>query len=504
MKTLIWIRGKDLRLTDHPALAQANPGDIAVFVVDPYFFAPENAKNMPHRIQFLIDSLHALADAMHAAGGKLWAIPGRSTHVIPELAQACRVDRVIALRWVEPIGRRRDHIVQERLNVPFELLEGETLHPPGTVRTGGGTPYSVFSPFARTLRRQLTIDTPHPVPTILPSGDVPERFVGALPTLDDVGLRRNSSILRGGEAAAHERLRVFVDNKNQRYKDHRNRMDLDGTSRLSADIKFGVLSPRTVWLAVQNSSWTEADKDAYLNELIWREFNYSTLWDRPDILDNPFKAKWAGFPWRNDPDHWHAWVTGTTGYPVVDAAARQLLATGFVHNRARMITASFLTKHLQIDYRRGEAHYLKWLTDGDWAQNNMGWQWAAGSGADAQPWFRIFTPILQGRKFDPDGSYVRKWIPELAPVETKYIHSPWTAPSLALQWSGIRLGETYPLPIVDHATARQDYLTVAKRYMDQPSATNEMKYGHSRGGRNADRTSADAPLRDPRVERKCG
>ena len=279
-----------------------------------------------------------MADAMHAAGGKLWAIPGRSAHVIPELARACRVDRVTAQRWVEPVGRRRDRIVQERLDVPLELLEGETLHPPGRMRTGGGTPYSVFSPFARALRRNLDVGVPHPAPITFPSGTVPERFVGALPTLDDVGLRRNPSILRGGEHAAQERLRAFVDNKNQQYNDHRNRMDLAGTSRLSADIKFGVLSPRTVWLAVDKSDWADSDKNAYLNELIWREFNYSTLWDRPDILENPFKAKWADFPWRNDPDHWHAWVTGTTGYPVVDAAARQLLATGFVHNRARMIT----------------------------------------------------------------------------------------------------------------------------------------------------------------------
>ena len=470
MKTLIWIRGKDLRIADHAALSQAKPDDIAVFVVDPYFFAPERAREIPHRMQFLIDSLHALAETMAAARGKLWVVHGRSTRVIPALAKETRVDRVTALRWSEPIGRRRDRIINDRLNVPFELLDGETLHHPGTLRTGAGTPYSVFSPFARAFRAKFDLGRPYPTPTTLPNGPIPEHFIGKLPTLADLGLERNPRILKGGEAEASDRLHAFVNKQNQRYGDHRNRMDLEGTSRLSADIKFGVLSPRTVWLAVERSAWADTHKHAYLNELVWREFNYSTLWDRPDILTEPFKSKWADFPWQNHPQHWYAWTTGTTGYPVVDAAARQLLATGFVHNRARMISASFLTKHLQTDYRLGEAHYLKWLTDGDWAQNNMGWQWAAGCGADAQPWFRIFNPILQGRKFDPDGSYVRRWIPELASLDTKYIHSPWEAPPMALQWSGIRLGETYPLPVVDHATARQSFLDVAKNYMDQAAS----------------------------------
>jgi len=470
MKTLIWIRGKDLRTRDHAALSQTQPGDIAVFVVDPYFFSPAKAQAMPHRIQFLLDSLHELAAEIKQLGGTLWAVHGRATQVIPELAAACKVDRVTALQWTEPFGRRRDQMVTQALNVPFELLEGETLHPPGTMRTGGGKPYSVFTPFARTLRPSLNIQTEHPLPKVAPDGAIPEQFVGQIPQLEDLGLQRNPSVLTGGESAAQLRLHHFVTGAAQHYAEQRNRMDLAGTSRLSADLKFGVLSPKTVWLAVQGSVWDDQQKNTFLNELIWREFNYSTLWDNPNILKEPFKAKWTHFPWTNTASHWDAWRAGTTGYPIVDAAARQLLATGFVHNRARMIAASFLTKHLQVDYRWGEAHYLKWLTDGDWAQNNMGWQWAAGCGADAQPWFRIFNPVLQGKKFDPDGSYVRRWVPELASVETRYIHAPWTSPSLSLEWAGVRLGETYPTPIVDHATAREGYLTKAKLHMsvDQP------------------------------------
>ena len=468
MKTLIWIRGKDLRLHDHEALSSAAPGDIAVFVVDPFFFDPAKARELPHRMQFMLDSLHALTEAFRVEGGTLWAVHGRSTDVIPELAKSCGVDRVIASRWTEPFGRRRDDIVRDRLDVPLVLVGGETLHPPGTMRTGAGKPYSVFSPFARSLRQTLAIEPSLPPPNALPSGTIPEHLVGHIPTLEELGLCRNPCLLSGGEQAARLRLQTFVGHAGSNYSDHRNRMDLDGTSRLSADIKFGLLTPRTVWNAVEQSAWPEDDKHAYLNELIWREFNYSTLWDNPSILKQPFKPKWAEFPWRNDVPQWEAWVTGKTGYPIVDAAARQLLATGFVHNRARMIAASFLTKHLQISYQWGEAHYMKWLTDGDWAQNNMGWQWAAGSGADAQPWFRIFNPILQGRKFDPDGSYVRKWIPELASVETKFIHSPWESPPLALEWAGVRLGETYPSPIVDHATARNDFLAKAKAFMNNP------------------------------------
>jgi deoxyribodipyrimidine photo-lyase len=242
-------------------------------------------------------------------------------------------------------------------------------------------------------------------------------------------------------------------------------MDLDGTSRLSADLKFGTLSPRTVWHAVERAL-RELSPDAlrvYQNELLWREFAHSTLFDRPTLLKLPFRAEWQGFPWRDDEPGWQAWAQGRTGYPVVDAAARQLLATGFVHNRARMIAASFLAKHLLIDFRRGERHYFELLTDGDWANNDAGWQWSAGCGCDAQPWFRIFNPVTQGQKFDPDGAYVRAWVPELARLPAKHIHAPWLAPKEVLAGAG--LGANYPPPVVEHAAARQRFLATAKQHL---------------------------------------
>ena len=242
-------------------------------------------------------------------------------------------------------------------------------------------------------------------------------------------------------------------------------MDQQGTSRLSADLKFGTLSIRTVWNRLLADQLQGPGVRGYLNQLLWREFVHSTLWDRPELLEEPYRPAFQGFPWREDESAWSAWVSGTTGYPVVDASARQLLGEGFVHNRARMISASFLTKHLLIDYRQGEAHYLKYLVDGDWAQNNAGWQWSAGCGCDGQPYFRVFNPFTQGEKFDPHGDYVRRWVPELAHMPARYIHRPWDAPENVLVDAGVRLGANYPKPIVDHKFARERYLELAKGHL---------------------------------------
>lgn len=468
MRTLVWFRGKDLRIADHAPLRDAaDAGEvIPLFVLDPYFFAPARARELPRRIQFLLDSLRALEANLADRGSRLVVVSGKSVEVVPRLARKWKVDRVVAHRWVEPVGRERDRRVHEALGVPFELYQGETLLPPGVLRTGEGNPYSVFTAFARAFAVSAVIGKPLGAPKSLPP--LPrnlEAKTTEIPTCEELGIPRTAEALVGGERAARERLRRFLKGPAREYHERRDRLDLPGTSRLSADLKFGTISVRQVWTEVEKALGWTMGAQSFLNELVWREFTHSTLWDRPDLLEQPFRRQFIGFPWEYDHSLWEAWVEGKTGYPVVDASARQLLGDGFVHNRARMISASFLTKHLLIDYRRGEAHYMKYLTDGDWAQNNAGWQWSAGCGCDAQPYFRIFNPVTQGERFDPEGNYVRRWVPELARMPAQTIHRPWEASESVLRAAGVRLDEGYPRPVVDHRFARERFLSLAARHL---------------------------------------
>jgi deoxyribodipyrimidine photo-lyase len=470
LRTLVWFRGKDLRIADHaPLMKAARDGEvIPLFVLDEYFFAPAAARRTPFRIQFLLDSLRSLAANLEHLGSRLILVGGSSVEQVPRLAQLWQVDRVVAQSWVAPVGRARDRAVAKRLEVPLELFDTETLCPPGKLRTGAREPFSVFSAFARAFAREIEVDQPLTPPRSLPPlpDDVRTRSV-PLPTLESLGLTHNPRVQEGGERAARGRLDRWLKGDAKDYDELRNQMALTGTSRLSADLKFGTLSVRAVWHAVSRRL-ADLSPDAlrmYQNELLWREFAHSTLFDRPKLLEETFRPEWQQFPWREDEAGWRSWVDGTTGYPVVDAAARELLATGFVHNRARMIAASFLAKHLLIDFRRGESHYFHLLTDGDWASNDAGWQWSAGCGCDAQPWFRIFNPVTQGEKFDAEGEYVRAWVPELAGMPAKYIHAPWTAPEDVLRSAGVSLGSTYPRPIVEHVFARNRFLAVAKAHL---------------------------------------
>ncbi len=480
MRTLVWFRGKDLRIGDHAPLADAlaRAEVVPLFVLDPVFFAPERARELPHRMQFLLDSLRELSDTVASLGSRLLVVQGRSVDVVPRLAALWNVDRVVAHRWVEPFARERDARIARALGAPFVLFEGETLVPPETVRTSAGRPFSVFTPFARALATTASPGIPLAAPTSLPPipSDIRADCV-AIPTCESLGIARNERLPAGGERAAAERLRSFIDARLANYATQRDVLARTGTSRLSQDLKFGTISIRTVWHAIARMRGPGAD--SFRNELVWREFAHSTLWDRPDLLERPFRVEFEDFPWRFDEASWRAWVDGTTGYPVVDAAARQLLAEGYVHNRARMIAASFLTKHLLIDYRLGEAHYMKYLVDGDWAQNNFGWQWSAGCGCDAQAYFRVFNPILQGEKFDADGAYVRRWVPELATMPSSWIHRPWQAPAPVLASAGVSLGGTYPRPIVDHATARAMFLDAAKSHLDDRRSHPPKKRGAS-------------------------
>jgi deoxyribodipyrimidine photo-lyase len=269
-----------------------------------------------------------------------------------------------------------------------------------------------------------------------------------------------------GEAGAHARLDAFLDGALLDYATSRDHpADPDGTSRLSPHLHWGELSPRQVWHRtnawVGNGVMREA-ADKFLSEIGWREFGYHVLWHFPETPTEPLKSKYAAFPWRATPTYLAAWQRGRTGYPIVDAGMRQLWALGWMHNRVRMIVASFLTKDLLVPWQEGARWFWDTLCDGDLASNTLNWQWAAGCGADAQPFFRIFNPVSQGRKHDPDGAYVRRWVPELADLPATWIHRPWEAPKDVLEEAGVVLGETYPAPIVDHAERRQKALAALK------------------------------------------
>ncbi|HVU00590.1 MAG TPA: deoxyribodipyrimidine photo-lyase [Polyangiaceae bacterium] len=464
MKTLVWFRGKDLRVGDQPALSAARKDALVVpfFVLSPKVVSTERAARSPHRTRFLLDSVGALAKNLERRSSRLVLGRGAETDAVLSAASRFGVDRVVTLRRVEPFAREQDRVLRAALGERYETLEGETLLPPDALRTGSGTPYTVFTPFARAFRaREHEVGEPLPAPTSLPP--VPRELESAeLPTPGSLGLPEASSTLPGGERAARTRLARFIETRARDYADARDRLDRDGTSRLSQDLAFGTVSITTVYRAARLAAAVpDRARSAFTNELLWREFTHATLHARPELVREPFRAEFRDFPWEADEKGFEAWRQGMTGYPVVDAAQRELLADGFVPNRARMITVSFLSKHLLVDYRRGEAHYLDLLTDADVAQNNAGFQWSAGTGADAEPYFRVFNPTLQGEKFDPEGSYVKRWVPELADLPKRFIHRPWEAPEPVLRDARVTLGKTYPRPIVDHAEARTRFLALA-------------------------------------------
>jgi deoxyribodipyrimidine photo-lyase len=460
MRTALWWLRRDLRLTDNQALsATLAHADrvIPVFVLDPTLL--DSPYVGPKRVAFLLGGLRRLDEDLRARGSRLILRRGDSRDELTAVLAECGAEAIFTEEDFTPYARQRDGGVAERL--PLHRIGGRIVHLPGTVLKADGTPYTVFTPFSR---RWKTLPPPQasailPAPDRLPTP--PE--VSSLPIPEEPALPQ-AVPFPPGEAEAQRRLRAFVEGDDPpiyKYADKRNRLDVDGTSRLSPYLHLGMLSTRQAVVAALEAIAAAPDAEAskgaetWLNELIWREFYVHILYHFPHVLQQSFRTNLRAIPWENDGEAFAAWCEGQTGYPVVDAAMRQLAETGWMHNRARMIVASFLVKDLLIDWRWGEHYFMQQLVDGDSASNNGGWQWTAGTGTDAAPYFRIFNPVLQGKKHDPQGAYVRRWVPALAQVPDRFIHQPWKIPSDVQQKAGCIIGQDYPAPIVDHAWARE-------------------------------------------------
>jgi deoxyribodipyrimidine photo-lyase len=446
MPALVWFR-RDLRLGDNPAWSAATLADeqvTALFVVDPGLWD----RVAPRRRAMLAGHLAALDRTLVDLGGRLRVERGDPAEVVPRVAGEIGSGEVHANADVTPFASRRDDAVAKAIAV--EWHHGSLVHPPGSVVTKEGRTYTVFTPFHRAWSERPVDPTPAPGAARVaahPGTGVPD--AGPPP-------------LEPGETAALDRLDGFLD-RVDRYPAERNRPDLDTTSRLSIDLKWGTVGPRTVLEQVGEA--TEG-RSAFVRQLAWRDFYAHVMAAMPHTVDRAMKPAYDRVSWVDDPEGFEAWKAGRTGYPIVDAGMRQLAAEGWMHNRVRMITASFLVKDLLVDWRLGERHFRRHLLDGDVSQNVGNWQWTTGSGADAAPYFRVFNPVGQSKKFDPDGDYVRRWVPELAAVVSPAIHAPWEAPPLELAEAGVVLGDSYPWPIVDHAEARERALAAYRSALE--------------------------------------
>jgi deoxyribodipyrimidine photo-lyase len=436
MGAIWWIR-RDLRLEDNKTLQRAleNPPVLPVFILDPRLIssAPDR------REKFLYQNLHALQSDLRSRGSDLIIRYGKPVEVLQALVEETGADEIIAEEDFTPYARLRSVLVGGCL--PLKLVQGQLgLHPLAALKENG-EPYQVYTPFKKNW---IALRTEIP---LLPAPKT-------IPTLQDI---RSEEIPQGeedplfppGEEAARIRLQSFLAGPVKDYHQERDRMDLDGTSRLSPYFHFGVLGLRTGYhfaLEGLRSGVKNKGLQTWMNELIWREFYIHILFHFPEARTQNYRPAYDALQWRNDKEEFEAWKAGRTGYPIVDAGMRQLRETGWMHNRARMITASFLVKHLLIDWRWGERWFSQCLLDGDLAANNGGWQWVAGTGTDAAPYFRIFNPILQSKKFDPDGAYIKTWVPELRDLASPRIHTPWE--------SGDK-PDAYPDPLVEHGQARE-------------------------------------------------
>ncbi len=465
--TIVWFR-QDLRLEDNFALAAARLKGGAILPV--YIWDETGEGAWPPGAAsrwWLHHSLQRLDESLRGRGSRLVLARGKTAEVLAALIAQSRATAVYWNRRYEPAAIARDKKLKAGLvaaGVEAKSFNSALLFEPHVVQNKSGQPFQVFTPFWR-FCQALPVEEP----VRLPAGHLPaiDRWPASLELAELELLPRVNwgaglmTAWQPGENAAMQRLKRFIAGALKDYAEQRNRPDTAGTSILSPSLHFGEIGPRQIWAAVR-----ELSKDSgvfpvnrgagvFLTELGWREFACHLLFHFPRTPAEPLRREFAAFPWRKDATQLQAWQQGRTGYPIVDAGMRQLWQTGWMHNRVRMIVASFLVKHLRLSWQEGAAWFWDTLVDADLASNTLGWQWSAGCGAEAAPYFRIFNPILQGGKFDSSGSYVRRWMPELAGLPAEFVHQPWAAPAGILAAAGLRLGKNYPQPMVDHGEARK-------------------------------------------------
>ncbi|SHL69674.1 cryptochrome/photolyase family protein [Roseibium suaedae] len=461
MTTLVWFR-QDLRLADNPALCEA----------------AAKGKVLP---LFILEDAKAVGDTHPLTGASHWwlhhslaalkkALPGLVLRkgdprlILPHLVEEMGLEAVYWNRCYEPHAIARDSDIKADLKakgIEVRSFKAALLHEPFELKTKTGGPYKVYSPFwraAKEIEVPEALPKPETIEVVSGCGSDDLESFSLLPKRPDWA-KGWDVLWSPGEEGASRRLSGFLKDGLTGYGELRNRPDLPNVSRLSPHLHFGEISPRQVWHEtlrhLEQAPKDEGDGWKFLSELAWREFSYHLLYHFPKLPEENWKPTFDAYPWRDSAEDLKAWQLGQTGYPIVDAGMRELWQTGWMHNRVRMIVASFLIKHLRLHWHHGEEWFRDTLVDADLANNSASWQWVAGSGADAAPYFRIFNPMTQGGKFDPEGDYVRKWVPELAKLDTAYLHAPFDAPEAALRKAGVELGKTYPKPIVDHTKARQ-------------------------------------------------